>query len=132
MDVGGTSAWALTYCKEGRFISFDVVTWQAAGSPPPACACLPRAHAHVGRSWMHPCTRLSLPPHTSWPSVSTRCFAPPSPSGVEYLYVHVVADNSPALELYRNVCGFEVEAQEAEGYARALQRPRRMLLVKQL
>lgn len=53
-------------------------------------------------------------------------------AGVEYLYVHVVADNAPALELYRSGCAFEVEAEESEAYARALQRPRRMLLVKQL
>lgn len=51
--------------------------------------------------------------------------------GVEHMYVHVVADNAPAAQLYRRL-GFEREAQESEAFARALRRPRRLLLHKQL
>lgn len=51
--------------------------------------------------------------------------------GVEHLYVHVVADNTPAHRLYLGL-GFEQEAEESEGFARALQRPRRLLLHKQV
>ena len=43
-----------------------------------------------------------------------------------------VHDNSAAVELYRRGLGFEVEAEESEGAARALQRPRRLLLGKPL
>ncbi|KAG2435258.1 hypothetical protein HXX76_007336 [Chlamydomonas incerta] len=52
--------------------------------------------------------------------------------GVEWLYVHVVADNQPAVALYCGAMGFEVEQAESEGYARSLQRPRRLILAKQL
>ncbi|KAG2446725.1 hypothetical protein HYH02_008287 [Chlamydomonas schloesseri] len=52
--------------------------------------------------------------------------------GVEWLYVHVVADNVPAVALYCEACGFQVEQAESEGYARSLQRPRRLILGKQL
>ncbi|GIL53141.1 hypothetical protein Vafri_8812 [Volvox africanus] len=51
-------------------------------------------------------------------------------SGVEWLYVHVVADNTPAVGLYCNTFGFLVEQSESEGFARSLQRPRRLLLAK--
>ncbi|GLI59793.1 hypothetical protein VaNZ11_001757 [Volvox africanus] len=51
-------------------------------------------------------------------------------SGVEWLYVHVVADNTPAVGLYCNTFGFQVEQSESEGFARSLQRPRRLLLAK--
>ncbi|KAG2494066.1 hypothetical protein HYH03_007709 [Edaphochlamys debaryana] len=52
--------------------------------------------------------------------------------GVEWLYVHVVADNTPAVRLYCNAMGFQVEQEESEAYARSLQRPRRLLLAKGL
>ncbi|KXZ43502.1 hypothetical protein GPECTOR_88g445 [Gonium pectorale] len=52
--------------------------------------------------------------------------------GVEQLYVHVVADNAPAVGLYCGSMGFQVEQTESEGFARSLQRPRRLLLAKQL
>ncbi|GIL83451.1 hypothetical protein Vretifemale_12028, partial [Volvox reticuliferus] len=52
--------------------------------------------------------------------------------GVEWLYVHVVADNTPAVALYCNTFGFQVEQSELEGFARSLQRPRRLLLAKNL
>lgn len=51
--------------------------------------------------------------------------------GVEHLYVHVVADNSPARNLYISL-GYELEAEETEAFAHALRRPRRQLLHKQL
>jgi len=51
--------------------------------------------------------------------------------GVRHLYVHVVADNEAAARLYVSA-GFEVEAEESEAYARALQRPRRRILHKRL
>jgi ribosomal protein S18 acetylase RimI-like enzyme len=54
-----------------------------------------------------------------------------SSSGVEHLYVHVVADNAPAKRLYERL-GFAVEAEESEGYARSLSRPRRLILHKRL
>ena len=76
-----------------------------AGAPLPACT-------HVRHAAHARCTHL--------------------PAGVGHLYVHVVADNTPARELYCSRCGFEVEAEESESYARMLQRPRRMLLGKQL
>lgn len=52
-------------------------------------------------------------------------------AGVEHLYVHVVADNTPAHNLYLSL-GYEQEAEETEAFARALRRPRRLLLHKQL
>ncbi|PNW86390.1 hypothetical protein CHLRE_02g084550v5 [Chlamydomonas reinhardtii] len=52
--------------------------------------------------------------------------------GVQWLYVHVVADNQPAVKLYCEAMGFEVEQAESEGYARSLQRPRRLILAKEL
>ncbi|PNH10450.1 hypothetical protein TSOC_002814 [Tetrabaena socialis] len=52
--------------------------------------------------------------------------------GVEWLYVHVVADNRPALTLYCDAMGYQVEQSESEGTAHTLQRPRRLLLAKQL
>ena len=52
--------------------------------------------------------------------------------GVEHLYVHVIHDNIPALRLYRDRCGFEIESEERESTARALNRPRRLLLYKSL
>ncbi|EFJ45206.1 hypothetical protein VOLCADRAFT_106017 [Volvox carteri f. nagariensis] len=51
-------------------------------------------------------------------------------AGVQWLYVHVVANNTPAVALYCNALGFQVEQSESEGYARALQRPPRLLLAK--
>jgi ribosomal protein S18 acetylase RimI-like enzyme len=52
--------------------------------------------------------------------------------GVRHLYVHVVASNEPALRLYENQCGFEIEQREDESFARALNRPRRLLLHREL
>lgn len=48
--------------------------------------------------------------------------------GVEHLYVHVIHDNHAARNLYIERCGFEIEAEEREAVARALNRPRRLLL----
>lgn len=47
---------------------------------------------------------------------------------MQALYVHVVADNFPARNLYEGQLGFKVEQQETETVARALNRPRRLLL----
>lgn len=52
--------------------------------------------------------------------------------GVRHLYVHVVADNLPALKLYTGRAGFQQESEESEGFARALNRPRRLLLHRKL
>jgi tmRNA-binding protein len=52
-------------------------------------------------------------------------------AGVEHMYVHVVADNAPAHSLYLSL-GYQQEAEEAEAFAHALRRPRRLLLHKQL
>lgn len=51
--------------------------------------------------------------------------------GVEVLYVHVVADNLPAKELYEK-SGFRVEQAESASAAHMLARPRRLLLRKRL
>lgn len=51
--------------------------------------------------------------------------------GVQHLYVHVVADNAPAKQLYQRL-GYQVESEESEGFARSLNRPRRLILQKQL
>ena len=53
-------------------------------------------------------------------------------AGVKHLYVHVVADNRPALQLYCQSCRFEVEAEESPGQAQLLSRPKRLLLHRQL
>lgn len=52
-------------------------------------------------------------------------------AGVQHLYVHVEASNSPAAALYLG-SGFDVESEESEGYARALNRNRRLLLHRRL
>ncbi len=52
--------------------------------------------------------------------------------GVRYLYVHVAADNTAAVELYQGPGGFVLEQEESEAAARALGRPRRLLLVREL
>jgi ribosomal protein S18 acetylase RimI-like enzyme len=52
--------------------------------------------------------------------------------GVEHLYVHFIHSNTPAQSLYVQHCGFEFEAEEKEATARALNRPRRVLLHKNL
>eukprot|EP00775_Hariotina_reticulata_P012867 gene12867-12993_t len=56
-----------------------------------------------------------------------------SGQGVKHMYVHVVHDNGAAQRLYSSL-GYEKEAEETEGFARALRRPRprRLLLHKQL
>mmetsp|Transcript_6025 Transcript_6025/g.16049 ORF Transcript_6025/g.16049 Transcript_6025/m.16049 type:complete len:289 (+) Transcript_6025:1731-2597(+) len=51
---------------------------------------------------------------------------------VSYLYVHVVHDNLPALQLYQQGLGFRVESEETENFAKATSRPRRLLLCKPL
>lgn len=52
--------------------------------------------------------------------------------GARYMYVHVIASNTPALELYTKRGGYSVEEAETEAFARALDRPRRLLLFKDL
>ncbi len=47
------------------------------------------------------------------------------------MYVHVVHSNLPAVALY-TAAGYQVEQQESENTARALRRPRRLLLRKDL
>jgi len=47
--------------------------------------------------------------------------------GVSDLYVHVVADNTPALELYLR-CGFQVEGEESKNLAATSGHARRLLL----
>jgi ribosomal protein S18 acetylase RimI-like enzyme len=51
--------------------------------------------------------------------------------GVQHMYVHVVHSNLPAVALY-TAAGYQVEQQESENTARALRRPRRLLLRKDL
>lgn len=53
-------------------------------------------------------------------------------TGVQFLYVHVAQDNTAAVQLYSIHCGFEQEQKESESYARALSRPSRLLLRKQI
>lgn len=53
-------------------------------------------------------------------------------TGVQFLYVHVAQDNTAAVKLYSTHCGFQQEQKESEPYARALSRPSRLLLCKQL
>ncbi|GAB4818850.1 hypothetical protein N2152v2_005896 [Parachlorella kessleri] len=48
--------------------------------------------------------------------------------GIHHLYVHVEAANAAAHKLYTEQCGFCLEQEESEGSARALNRPRRLLL----
>jgi tmRNA-binding protein len=57
------------------------------------------------------------------------CVSPTA--GVQHLYVHVVADNTPAHNLYLSL-GYVQEAEETEAFAHSLRRPRRLLLHKQL
>lgn len=45
--------------------------------------------------------------------------------------MHVVHDNAAARQLYGRL-GFELETEETEAFARALRRPRRLLLHKAL
>eukprot|EP00897_Mesotaenium_endlicherianum_P002424 jgi/Mesen1/2209/ME000152S01295 len=47
--------------------------------------------------------------------------------GVEHLYVHVIADNTTAKDLYVR-CGFDLEQEETSEIAHLLARPRRLLL----
>jgi ribosomal protein S18 acetylase RimI-like enzyme len=42
-----------------------------------------------------------------------------------------VHDNQPAVKLYQSL-GFEMETEESEGFAKALDRPRRQLFYKRL
>jgi ribosomal protein S18 acetylase RimI-like enzyme len=52
--------------------------------------------------------------------------------GVTHLYTHVIADNAAAVGLYVQQCQFLVEQEESESFARALNRPRRLLLYQAL
>jgi len=52
--------------------------------------------------------------------------------GIQHLYVHVEAANAAARQLYTEQCGFLLEQEESEGTARALNRPRRLLLWRPL
>ena len=51
---------------------------------------------------------------------------------VEYLYVHVVAENEAAVALYVDLLGFQLESEETASFAHSLGRPRRKLLCKRL
>ena len=51
---------------------------------------------------------------------------------IRHVYVHVVHTNEPALSLYTKHCGFEIESEEKPSVARALNRPRRLLLHRSL
>lgn len=48
-------------------------------------------------------------------------------AGIRWLYVHAAAQNTAAIKLYTQRCGFEQEQEEAEGTAIRLNRPRRYL-----
>jgi len=52
--------------------------------------------------------------------------------GIQDLYVHFIHSNTAARSLYIDHCGFQFEAEEKEATARALNRPRRVLLHKNL
>ena len=64
------------------------------------------------------------------PDVSA-LFSQLGPTGVCHLYVHVVHDNLPAVQLY-TALGFAAEAEESDALAHGLGRPRRLLLGKPL
>lgn len=53
-------------------------------------------------------------------------------TGVQFLYVHVAQDNTAAVQLYSSHCNFQQEQKESDSYARALSRPSRLLLRKQM
>ncbi len=53
-------------------------------------------------------------------------------AGVEWLYVHAATENTAALSLYTEACGFEKEQKESESIARLQRRSRRLLFRKQL
>ncbi|KAK9833535.1 hypothetical protein WJX81_002854 [Elliptochloris bilobata] len=53
-------------------------------------------------------------------------------SGVQQLYVHVIAANAAGVGLYAERCGFKREQAESEATARALGRPARLLLRRSL
>lgn len=53
-------------------------------------------------------------------------------TGITHLYVHVAFDNQSAFHLYQDAGGFEVIQQEDGQIARALNRPRRLLMEKAL
>lgn len=52
--------------------------------------------------------------------------------GVRHMYVHVVDENTAAIRLYEDKCGFKIEKSEHAAMARALNRPRRLILHKML
>ena len=52
--------------------------------------------------------------------------------GVRHMYVHVVDENTAAVRLYEDKCGFKIEKEEHASLARALNRPRRLILHKML
>lgn len=51
---------------------------------------------------------------------------------VECMYVHVIESNTSARKLYEARCGFDIEQEENAGIARALNRPKRLLLRRSL
>ena len=52
--------------------------------------------------------------------------------GVRQLYVHVAVDNESAMALYQTQGHFEVEQKENVNIARSLNRPRRLLLTREV
>lgn len=50
-----------------------------------------------------------------------------SRAGIRWLYVHAAEQNTAAIQLYTQRCGFQLEQEEGAGIAIRLNRPRRLL-----
>ncbi|CAL8463143.1 g2677 [Coccomyxa elongata] len=50
-----------------------------------------------------------------------------SRAGIRWLYVHAAEQNTAAIQLYTQRCGFQLEQEEGPGIAIRLNRPRRLL-----
>ena len=116
----------------------NVATWEGArrqGLARGSC-CTKRYEKQRRRAWRtsmvragrrgahaHACMHAGAWAH---PAADSNVLAAPARRAV-----HVEASNGPAAALYLS-SGFEVEAEESEGYARALNRNRRLLLHRQL
>ena len=50
-----------------------------------------------------------------------------SRAGIRWLYVHAAEQNTAAIQLYTQRCGFQLEQEEGAGTAIRLNRPRRLL-----